>query len=95
MSSTTLVAVYGAVTGTVGALTGLGSWRNAVWGRRARSRDLRTNLEPIRDALNEAKATPQRAATVTNNIQFRAHVEAVGEAVERCPTGGCASTFSR
>jgi len=85
VSFTLLLAAYGAITGTAGAATAIANRRDAVWGRRARARDLRVNLEPLRDALNEAKAAPERAPAITNALTFRAHVEALGESRERCP----------
>jgi hypothetical protein len=79
------LAIYGACTGTAGAIAGLANRRDAVWARRGRTRDLRPNLEPLRDVLAEAKVSPLRTVSLTANRQFQAHVQAIDEAVDRCP----------
>ena len=85
MSWTLVVATYGALSGTAGTIVAVANRRDAVWGRRARSRDLRQNLEPMRDVLTEARIAPDRTASLTGNLQFRAHVQEIGEGIQRCP----------
>jgi hypothetical protein len=85
MSLTLVLAIWGAVTGTGGTLVSLASRRDAVWARRARARDSRGDVEAIRDVLAESRADPSRAATLTSNNNFRARIQAIEDARQRCP----------
>ena len=85
MSWTLSLAIYGAATGTVGSLTAIRNRVDARWGRRCRALALRTSLIPLREALAEAKARPERAGSLTASLNFRGNVQAVAEAKPGCP----------
>lgn len=85
MSSIIDLAIYGAVTGTIGTVLAVRSRIDATWGRRSRALTLRTHLIPLREALAEARARPERAGQVTTSLTFKGHVQALEEARPGCP----------
>jgi hypothetical protein len=84
MSWTLDLAIYGAATGTVGSVTAIRNRMDATWGRRSRSLPLRTNLIPLREALAEAKARPERAGHLTTSLNFKGHIQALDESRHSC-----------
>lgn len=85
MSATLILAIYGAVSGSVG--TGV-AWRNrrdSIWGRRARSRNIRPSLDAIRNTMTEAKLAPSSAEALTGTPIFRSHLQEVEEQAKRGP----------
>ncbi len=85
MSWTLDLAIYGAATGTIGSVIAALNRIDATWGRRSRARTLRTHLNPLREALAEARARPERAGPVTTSLNFKGHVQALEEAKPSCP----------
>jgi hypothetical protein len=85
VSWTLVIAIYGAVTGTAGAVAAIRSLRDSTWGRRARALDARTDLTQLREAIAEAKARPERARSLTATAYFRGHLQAMDEARNSCP----------
>lgn len=85
MSLTLTLAIYGAVTGTVGSVTAIRTRMDATWGRRSRALELRDSLIPLREALAEAKARPERTGPLTSSLNFKGHVQALDEGRPSCP----------
>jgi hypothetical protein len=79
------LAIYGAASGTIGSVTAIRNRMDAMWGRRARALTMRSNLVPLREALAEAKARPDRAGLVTASLSFKGHVQALDEGRAGCP----------
>ncbi len=79
------LAIYGAVSGTIGSVTAIRNRMDATWGRRARALTMRSSLVPLREALAEAKARPERAGPLTASLSFKGHVQALDEGRAGCP----------
>jgi hypothetical protein len=84
MSWTTVLAIYGSVTGTIGTGLAILNRVDANWGRRARALPMRTHLIPLREAMAEARARPERAGPVTTSLVFKGHIQALEEARAGC-----------
>jgi hypothetical protein len=79
------LAIYGATTGTIGTGLAIRNRVDTMWGRRSRALTLRTHLIPLREALAEARARPERAGPVTTGLTYKGHVQALEEAKPGCP----------
>lgn len=83
MSLTMLVALYGAVTGTIGAVVAVRNRADVVWARRAKVvGEARPALLQLRDALAEAKARPERIGAI-RTVRLRADLEFIDDVRHR------------
>jgi hypothetical protein len=84
MSLTIALSICAVATGTIGTVLAILNRIDVKRGHRARALPLRAHLIPLREAVADVRARPERARTVTTSPNFKGHIQALEEAKSVC-----------